>query len=134
LNATQPGGDVAAHSRLRLVVVDDRERTRRALRALFGACPDLEVVGDAADGAEVIERVAREQPDLVIMDLHMPVVDGLQATVRIKQRWPRVRVLILSLATDARDEALASGADAFVAKGDPEDVLLETIRTLARAP
>jgi DNA-binding NarL/FixJ family response regulator len=120
--------------RIRLVLADDRERTRRALRALLGAYSDLEVVGDAAEGARVIELVAREQPDVVIMDLRMPVVDGLQATVRIKQRWPRVRVLILSLAAEARDEALAVGADAFVVKGDPEDILLTTIRDLARAP
>jgi CheY-like chemotaxis protein len=68
------------------------------------------------------------------MDLRMPVVDGLRATARIRREWPRVRVLILSLAVEARAEALAAGADAFVAKGDPEDLLLEAIRNLARAP
>ena len=118
---------------IRLIVADDRERARRALCALLDTCPDLVVVGAAAGGAEVIELVAREQPDVVLMDLRMPVLDGVQATIRIKQSWPRVRVLVLSLAVEARDEALAAGADAFVAKGDPENVLLETIRKLARA-
>ena len=119
--------------RIRLVVADDRQRSRRALRALFGTCPDLLVVGEASNGAEAIELVARTQPDVAIMDLRMPLVDGLQATARIRRQWPRVRVLILSLAVEARAEALTVGADAFVAKGDPEDLLLETIRDLARA-
>jgi DNA-binding NarL/FixJ family response regulator len=118
--------------RTRLVLADDGERTRRALRALLATCPDLEVVGEAADGSEAMELVARERPDVVIMDLRMPVVDGLQAMGQIKQRWPRVRILILSLAAEARDELLVAGADAFVAKGAPEDALLEAIRDLAR--
>jgi DNA-binding NarL/FixJ family response regulator len=111
--------------------VDDGERTRRALRALFATCPDLEVVGEAADGSEALGVVARERPDVAVVDLRMPVLDGLQATGQIKQRWPSVRVLVLALDAEARDEALAAGADAFVAKGDPEDALLEAIRALA---
>jgi DNA-binding NarL/FixJ family response regulator len=118
--------------RIRLMLADDGERTRRALRALFATCSDLEVVGEAADGSAAIQLVARERPDIVVMDLRMPIVDGLKATGRIKQRCPRVQVVILSVDADARDRALAAGADAFVAKGDPEDALLETIRALAR--
>jgi DNA-binding NarL/FixJ family response regulator len=121
------------HRRIGLVLADDRERSRRVLCALLGTCPDLLVVGEAADGFELIGLVAREQPDVVLMDLRMPVLDGLQATLRIKDRWPHVRVLVLSLAVEAREEALAAGADAFVAKGDPEDALLQTIRRLAGA-
>jgi DNA-binding NarL/FixJ family response regulator len=119
--------------RIRLALVDDGERTRRALRALFATCPDLEVVGEAADGAEALRLVARERPDVVIMDLRRPDVDGLQATRRIKRRWPRVRVLVLTLDAETRDEALGAGADAFVAKGDPADALLEAIRAMACA-
>jgi DNA-binding NarL/FixJ family response regulator len=116
--------------RIRLALVDDSERTRRALRALFATCPDLEVVGEAADGSEALGLVARERPDVAVMDLRLTDLDGLQATGRIKQRWPRVRVLVLTLDAEARDEALAAGADAFVAKGDPEDALLKAIRDL----
>jgi DNA-binding NarL/FixJ family response regulator len=116
--------------RIRLVLADDGDRTRCALRALFATCPDLEVVGDAADGSEVLELVARERPDVVVLDLRMPVLDGLQAAERIKRTWPRVRVLVLSFAAEAREETLAAGADVFVAKGDPEDVLLSAIRNL----
>ena len=114
--------------RTRLVIADDRERSRRALLALLGTRPDLVVVGEAADGAETIALVAREQPDVVVLDLRMPVMDGVRATARIKDRWPRVRVVVLSLAVGSRAEALAAGADAFVAKGDPEDQLLAAIR------
>ena len=127
----RPTRDDRPGRRIRLVLVDDDERTRRALRALFATCPDLEVVGEAADGSEALGLVARERPDVAVMDLRLPVLDGLQATRRIKQRWPGVRVLVLTLDAEARDEALAAGADAFVAKGDPEDALLKAIRALA---
>ena len=123
---------VRPDGRTRLVIADDRERARRALLALLGTCPDLTVVGEAADGAEAIELVAREQLDVVVLDLRMPVVDGVCATARIKQSWPRVRVVVLSLAVESRADALAAGADAFVAKGDPEDALLAAIRGLPR--
>jgi DNA-binding NarL/FixJ family response regulator len=120
--------------RARLVVADDHARSRQALCALLGTCADLVVVGEAADGAHAIELVAHEQPEIVVLDLDMPILDGLQATIRIKKRWPSVRVLVLSMDTDAHGHALNAGADAFVAKGDPEDVLLETVRSLCAAP
>jgi DNA-binding NarL/FixJ family response regulator len=114
---------------LRLIVVDDRAHARRALRALLSTYADLVVVGEAADGAAAIELVAREQPDVVVMDLYMPVVNGLQAVARIKERWPQVRVIVLSAAAEAREHALAAGAYAFIAKDDPADALLATIRS-----
>jgi len=127
----RPTQDNPLDQRIRLVLADDRKRSRCALRALFGTYPDLLVVGEAADGFEAIRLVAQEQPHVVLMDLRMPILDGLQATLCIKARWPQVRVLVLSLAVEAREAVLAAGADAFVAKGDPEDLLIETIRGLA---
>ena len=115
--------------RLRLIVADDRAHTRRALRALLSTYADLVVVGEAADGAAAIELVAREQPEVVVMDLYMPVVNGLQAVARIKERWPQVRVIVLSAAAEAREHALAAGAYAFIGKDDPADALLATIRS-----
>jgi DNA-binding NarL/FixJ family response regulator len=131
-----PGASSPIHPdrRARLVVADDHARGRQALCALLDTCADLVVVGQAADGAQAIELVAHEQPDLVVLDLDMPILDGLQATIRIKKRWPGVRVLVLSVDTEAHGQALAAGADAFVAKGDPEDVLLETVHSLCAAP
>ena len=117
--------------RIRVILVDDRAQSRRAVAALLGTCEDIEVVGQATDGAEALALVDRVQPNLVVMDVFMPGMDGVQATALIKQRHPRVRVLVLSLSLDAAERAIAAGADAFLVKGEPEDVLLGTIRGLA---
>lgn len=112
---------------MRLLIADDRERTRRAVRALLAAHPGFEVVGEASDGQQAIHQVEQLAPDLVILDLRMPRLDGIAATAEIKRRWPRVRVVVHSLAVDRRDDALAAGADAFVAKAGQPDELLEAL-------
>jgi DNA-binding NarL/FixJ family response regulator len=112
---------------IRLLIADDRERTRRALRALLSSRPGVEVVGEAGDGQEALAQVEQVLPDLVILDVRMPRLDGIAATARIKARWPRVRVIVHSLAVDRREEALAAGADAFVAKDGRPDELLEAL-------
>jgi DNA-binding NarL/FixJ family response regulator len=117
---------------LRLVVADDRARSRRALSALLDTCPDITVVGQAANGAEAVDLVALEQPDVAILDVRMPVMDGLQATTRIKAAWPHVRVLALSMAAEAGDQAMAAGADGFVAKGDSAESIISAVRYIAR--
>jgi DNA-binding NarL/FixJ family response regulator len=113
---------------VRLVIADDRARTRRALRALLAGHPGFEVVGEAADGEEAVAAVARLRPDLVVLDVRMPRLDGVAATARIKARWPHVRVVTHSLAVERRGDALAAGADAFVPKGAPGDELLGALR------
>lgn len=112
----------------RLLIADDRERTRRAVRALLAAHPGFEVVGEASDGQQAVERVEQLAPDLVILDVRMPGLDGIAATAEIKRRWPGVRVVVHSLAFDRRDDALAAGADAFVPKAGQPDALLEALR------
>jgi DNA-binding NarL/FixJ family response regulator len=112
----------------RLLIADDRERTRRAVRALLAAHPGFEVVGEAADGRQAVEATEQLQPDLVILDVRMPRLDGIAATAEIKRRWPGVRVVVHSLAFDRRNDALAAGADAFVPKAGQPDALLEALR------
>src|SRR5438477_7670302 len=112
----------------RLLVADDRSRTRRALRAVLSTQPEIELIGEAADGEEAIAAVERLRPDLVILDIRMPRLDGIAATARIKARWPAVRVVAHSLAVERRGDALAAGADAFVPKGAPTDELLGALR------
>jgi DNA-binding NarL/FixJ family response regulator len=122
-----------AEGPIRIAIVDGRSRSRNALAALLHTYSDVLVVGEAADMVAALELVAREQPDVVLMDVFTPDLGGLQSTALIKQRFPRVRVIALSLSADPADRALAVGADAFVAFGAAEGRLLETIRDLARS-
>ena len=112
----------------RLLIADDRSRTRRALRALLAAHGGFDGVGEAEDGQQVLARVEELQPELVLLDVRMPRLDGIAATARIKARWPRIRVVVHSLATERREDALAAGADAFVPKGCRPDELLGALR------
>src|SRR5579871_2648708 len=118
-------GDPGA--RIRLLIADDRMRVRRALRALLSAQPGVEVVGEASDGQEVIDAIPHLAPDLVILDVRMPCLDGIATTLEIKRRWPRLRVVIHTLAAERRDDALAAGANAFVLKAGQPTELLEAL-------
>src|SRR5690348_2410613 len=111
----------------RLVIADDRTGTRRALRALLATRREIEVVGEAADGEEAVSLVDQLHPDLVLLDLRMPRLDGIAAAARIKALWPATRVVAHSLAVEREDEALNRGVDAFVAKGAPVDELLSAL-------
>jgi DNA-binding NarL/FixJ family response regulator len=114
---------------LTLLIADDRPRTRRALRALLTAHPGFEVVGEAANGEEALACVEALRPDLVLLDVWMPRLDGIAATAALKARWPAVRVVVHSLAIERREDALAAGADAFVPKGARPDELLRALGT-----
>jgi DNA-binding NarL/FixJ family response regulator len=111
----------------RLLIADDRARTRRALRAVLATQPAIELVGEVADGEEAIAAVERLRPDLVILDLRMPRLDGIAATRHIKSRWPEIRIIAHSVAEELRADVLAAGADAFVPKGAPVQELLEAL-------
>ena len=111
----------------RLLIADDRARTRRALRAVLSTQPGIELVGEAADGEEALAEVERLRPDIVILDIRMPRLDGIEATTRIKQRWPEIRVIAHSLAEELSEEARAAGADAFVPKGAPAEELIRAL-------
>jgi len=103
----------------RLVIADDSPRARHGQRAILAIQPGIEVVGEAGDGKEAISLVEKIQPDGVILDVRMPGMDGLEAARRIKDRWPEIKVIVLSMYATYREEALATGADAFLLKGCP---------------
>jgi len=111
----------------RVLIADDRPRSRDGLKALLLTWPEVEVVGEAADGREAVGLVEESHPDVVLMDSRMPVMDGLEATRLIKGNWPEVRVIVLTLYASHRTDALAAGADAFLVKGCPAEELLEAI-------
>ena len=113
---------------MKVLVVDDEPLARERLAAMLGELADTVVVGEASNGRDALDAVARLQPDLVVLDVRMPRLDGIAATARIKTRWPAVRVVVHSLAVERRDDALAAGADAFVPKGATPDELLAALR------
>ena len=119
-------------SRIRVLLADDHKFMRHELVELLQDAGDIEVVGEAADGREALELADRLQPQLVIMDVTMPRLDGIEATRRLKRRWPHMRVIALSMHEEAALGAKmrAAGADAYLTKDRP-DVLLGTIRRAA---
>lgn len=124
----------AATPRLRLLIADDQPLIRRALALTLGTEPDIEVVGQAADGAEAIAQALALRPDVVVMDLQMPRTSGVVATREITAALPAVGVVVLT--TFDHDElvfeAIRAGARAYLLKDAAEDEVLETIRAVHR--
>ena len=112
---------------IRIILVDNRASNRRGLKALLAFEPRISIVGEAADGMEAIQLVGKDQPDLILMDIHMPVLDGLQTTQQIKAAWPGIKVVLYSVYPDYQEEAKLAGADSFLLKGNPKTPLPETI-------
>ena len=121
-------------SAVRVLVVDDQALFREALGTLLGARPEIEVVGEAGDGHQALERAAALAPDVVLMDLHMPVLDGIAATRRLRVEQPGVRVLALTTFDDDEDvfAALRAGALGYLLKDVSADRLVEAVQAAAR--
>ena len=117
---------------VKLLLVDDHEIVRAGLRMLFSAEPDVQIVGEAASGREAIEQVAKLAPDVVLMDVAMPDMNGIEATRRIKEAFPQVVVLALTMHEDEEYffEMLSAGASGYVPKRAAPDDLLSAIRVV----
>ena len=119
---------------MRVLIADDHGIVRSGLRLLLERQPDIEVIAEAADGAEAREIAVRERPDLAILDVRMPKLTGLQVTRELKKQAPEVSVLILSMHDDERYlfEALKAGASGYVLKTQADTDLMEAIRAVER--
>jgi DNA-binding NarL/FixJ family response regulator len=119
---------------VRVVIADDQALVRAGFRKLLEVDPELEVVGEAAEGLEAVETARRLRPDVVLMDIRMPGVDGLEATRRLVRTGSPTRVLILTTfgLTEYVYEALRAGASGFLLKDSPAEELLAAVRVVAR--
>ena len=123
-----------ANQRIRVLLADDHQIVREGLSSLLKAQPDMEVVAEATDGAEAIALTEQLVPDVVLMDIGLRGLNGVEATKRLKKTMPHVQVVILSMYDDAAtvDRALHAGARGYVVKGRGIDSLCEAVRIVRR--
>jgi len=119
--------------KIKILIVDDNEVVREGLISILEAQADIEVVGQARDGLEAVAQAEKLHPDIILMDAQMPRMDGTEATRRIKQSLPDVKVLFLTVYGDYVGGALAAGASWYLAKDCRRQDLLEAIRVLAQS-
>jgi DNA-binding NarL/FixJ family response regulator len=126
--------DTVTQSTIRIVIAEDQALVRRGAAMLLSMEPDMEVVGQARNGVEAVELAQTLRPDVILMDLHMPLKGGVAATREITRDFPLCQVLVLTTLNDDETvfEAVRAGAHAYLLKDADEDELLETIRALRR--
>jgi two-component system response regulator NreC len=118
---------------IRILIADDHGVMRAGLRAMLEDEPDIEVVGEAADGQAVIDLAGKLLPDIILLDIGMPGIDGLEATRRLKRTYSQIQVLILTLYEDEKllREAIKVGASGYVIKRAAEDELMAAIKAVS---
>lgn len=121
-------------SRLRILLVDDHTLVRRGLRVLLESYAEIEVVGEASDGLEAVEKAKLLKPDLILMDCYLPRLDGVEATRRILSLLPQTKVIMLSVADDddLLLEALRAGAQGYLLKNLEPEQLIQLLRGASR--
>lgn len=119
---------------IKVLIADDQELIRQSLQIVLNACEDIEVVATAQNGREVISAVRRTSPDVVLMDIRMPEMDGIQCTKILKENDPSIRILVLTTFDDDQFvyQALKHGACGYLLKGVSMEDLAEAIRTAAK--
>jgi DNA-binding NarL/FixJ family response regulator len=127
-------GEQITHPAIRIVIAEDQALVRRGAAILLSMEPDMEVVGQARNGVEAVELAQLLRPDVILMDLHMPLKGGVAATREITRDLPNTQILVLTTLNDDETvfEAVRAGAHAYLLKDASEDELLETIRALRR--
>jgi CheY-like chemotaxis protein len=119
-------------NKIRILIVDDNPILREGLKSVLSHSPTFDIVGEAADGLEAIDSVNKLHPDLVLMDLSMPRMDGLAATEEIKKQWPGTKILVFTIykSPEYRTAALTAGADGYVSKDSSRVELIQTIQDI----
>jgi NarL family two-component system response regulator LiaR len=118
---------------IRIMIVDDHDMVRKGLAAFLRAKPDLELIGEASDGYEALLKCEEEQPDVILMDLIMPEMDGVTATAEIKKKWPQVNIIALTSFQERElvHQALNAGALSYLLKNVSIDELAKAVRFAA---
>jgi DNA-binding NarL/FixJ family response regulator len=130
-SATPPGGSPRPEP-IRTMIVDDHALFRRGLEMVLEDEPDIELVGEASDGAEAVERAAEALPDIVLMDIRMPRSSGIEACRAMKAAAPSTKILILTISDEEADlfEAIRAGASGYLLKDIPLDEVADTVRAV----
>jgi DNA-binding NarL/FixJ family response regulator len=118
---------------IRVLIVDDNEVVREGLESLLQSHDDIEVIGKAVDGLDAIGKAEQLVPDIILMDANMPRADGAEATRRIKEKLPEIKIIFLTVYGDYVGDALSAGASWYLTKDCRRQDLLEAIRTLAQS-
>lgn len=116
-----------------VMVVDDNSQTRRALIAFFSLHENIRVSAEASNGQEAINLIKDHIPDIILMDAHMPVMDGLEATRIIKKTWPQIKIVLLTMYSHCEPEAIVAGADKFLRKDCHTEMIITTLQNLFHA-
>jgi YesN/AraC family two-component response regulator len=119
--------------KIKVLIVDDNEVVREGLETLLVPHADIQIVGKAVDGLDAIAKAVETEPDVILMDAQMPRADGAEATRKIKEKLPEVKVIFLTVYGDYAGDALAAGASWYLTKDCRRQDLLDAIRTLAQS-
>lgn len=119
--------------RIKVLIVDDNEVVREGLETLLVPHDDIQIVSKAVDGLDAVAKAVETEPDVILMDAQMPRADGAEATRKIKEKLPDVKVIFLTVYGDYAGDALAAGASWYLTKDCRRQDLLDAIRTLAQS-
>lgn len=115
----------------KILIADANPLVRKGLELLVDMEKDFKVIGKAVNGTEAIEKTRHLNPDVILMDLHMPYCDGLEATRQIKSEFPETAIIILTVHTNLLKEAIVAGANKFLLKDSPPEILFNAIREIS---